>query len=642
MKNFILVTILLSSIVFSQSLQELNSLTNKNLDEIRLQLKNEIGDKEDKNIKDANDIEKKFDEVVINPMEIEPEPEPEYDFEDNYGYDYFQREINFFDNVPAPKDYLLGSGDEISISIWGETNLTKNFRINKDGLIFFENIGFINLSNKNITDAENHLLVVLQKIYSTLSKEKNTSKLMIELKKAKSLNVYFSGEVFNPGIHVVHPFADVFAALTQAGGVKITGSLRNIELIRNNIMIKKIDFYSFFNKGESDFSDFKLIDGDVLFVPPVNRRVEIKGAINRPGKYELHKKDSLNDLINFAAGLKADASSIAIIDRITPQEERKNDDHVFYSDNINFVFNSVANFNNGDTIQINSLGKVSSKVRIFGRVKNPGEYSAKNSTLKDILDLAGGFKDPLYRKTINDEEIIILRKDENQFYGKEIKSSYEDSPNIDIKIDDKIFVYESKNFNNSFTYRVDGEVNKPGTYVLTEDLKLKEAIDIAGGLTSLATFNNISVSQEFTVVDSLGQSITETQDVNNVGLDFELGINSVINVLPFENVIKVEGAVYNPGLIAFKKGLTLNQAIVLAGGYMPFSIKKETYIRSANGQIKKSKAFRFRSRRVSPGDTIIVPLDPDPSEFDTTSFFANLSSTLANIAAIIVIIQNNS
>ena len=135
MKNFILVTILLSSIVFSQSLQELNSLTNKNLDEIRLQLKNEIGDKEDKNIKDANDMEKEFDEVVINPMKIEPEPE--YDFEDNYGYDYFQREINFFDNVPAPKDYLLGSGDEISISIWGETNLTKNFRINKDGLIFF-------------------------------------------------------------------------------------------------------------------------------------------------------------------------------------------------------------------------------------------------------------------------------------------------------------------------------------------------------------------------------------------------------------------------------------------------------------------------------------------------------------------------
>jgi protein involved in polysaccharide export with SLBB domain len=235
-----------------------------------------------------------------------------------------------------------------------------------------------------------------------------------------------------------------------------------------------------------------------------------------------------------------------------------------------------------------------------------------------------------------------LRKDESQFYGKEIISSYENSSNININIDDKIFVYESKNYSNSFTYRVEGEVNKPGTYVLTKGLKLREAIDIAGGLTSLATLNNISVSQEFTVVDSTGQSLTETEDVNNIDLDFELGINSVINVLPFENVIKVEGAVYNPGLIAFKKGLTLNQAIILAGGYMPYSLKNQTYIRSANGQIKKSKAFSFRSRRISPGDTIVVPLDLNPSEFNATSFFANLSSTLANIAAIVVIIQNNS
>jgi protein involved in polysaccharide export with SLBB domain len=600
-----------------------------------MQLKSEIKKEENENVEEMEEI---FDEVVIEPDKIYTK----YDFENNYGYDYFQREINFFDNVPAPKDYLLGPGDYISISIWGEANLIKDFTINKDGLIFFENIGFINLSNKNINEAENHLLVVLQKIYSTLSKEKNTSKLMIELKKAKSLNIYFSGEVFNPGIHVVHPFADVFAALTQAGGVKITGSLRNIELIRNNIMIKKVDFYSFFNKGESDFSDFKLIDGDVLFVPPVNRRVEIEGAISRPGKYELHKEDSLNDLINYAAGLTADASSIAVIDRIIPIKERKNDDYVFDSENINFVFNQVANFNNGDIIQINTLGKISSKTRIYGRVKNPGEYSAKNSTLKDILDLAGGFKDPIYRKTINDKEIIILRKDESQFYGKEIISSYENSSNININIDDKIFVYESKNYSNSFTYRVEGEVNKPGTYVLTKGLKLREAIDIAGGLTSLATLNNISVSQEFTVVDSTGQSLTETEDVNNIDLDFELGINSVINVLPFENVIKVEGAVYNPGLIAFKKGLTLNQAIILAGGYMPYSLKNQTYIRSANGQIKKSKAFSFRSRRISPGDTIVVPLDLNPSEFNATSFFANLSSTLANIAAIVVIIQNNS
>ena len=149
---------------------------------------------------------------------------------------------------------------------------------------------------------------------------------------------------------------------------------------------------------------------------------------------------------------------------------------------------------------------------------------------------------------------------------------------------------------------------------------MKDAIDLAGGLTTLATYENISVSQEFTVIDSLGESVTETQDVNNVNLDFELGINSVINVLPFENVIKVEGAVYNPGLIAYERGLTLQDAITLAGGYMPYSIKEQTYIRSANGEIKRSKFLNIRSRRISPGDTIVVPLNPEPKEFDATFF----------------------
>jgi len=75
---------------------------------------------------------------------------------------------------------------------------------------------------------------------------------------------------------------------------------------------------------------------------------------------------------------------------------------------------------------------------------------------------------------------------------------------------------------------------------------------------------------------------------------------------------------------------------------MPYSIKEQTYIRSANGEIKKSKFFKIISRRISPGDTIVVPLNPEPKEFDPTSFFANLSSTLANIVAIIVILENNN
>ena len=76
---------------------------------------------------------------------------------------------------------------------------------------------------------------------------------MLELGKLKSLNIYFSGEINKPGIQLVHPFSDIFAALVQVGGVNVEGSLRNIQLIRNNEKIDTIDLYSFLQKGLTIF-----------------------------------------------------------------------------------------------------------------------------------------------------------------------------------------------------------------------------------------------------------------------------------------------------------------------------------------------------------------------------------------------------
>ena len=67
-----------------------------------------------------------------------------------FGYNYFQREINFFDNIPAPNDYRLGPGDQLTISFWGERNSREKFTIDKEGQIFYRDIGFINLSNNNL------------------------------------------------------------------------------------------------------------------------------------------------------------------------------------------------------------------------------------------------------------------------------------------------------------------------------------------------------------------------------------------------------------------------------------------------------------------------------------------------------------
>ena len=630
---YMLLFVLLISSINSQSMMDIESLSNSELDEIKSQYQID-NDNESFENEDLNDVISQ--PVNINQIKLDVEEHNEY-----FGYDYFQSNVNFFDNFPTPSDFKLGPGDESIISLWGETNSRERYLLNKEGLIYFENVGFINLSNKTINDAEKLLVNELSKIYSTLNDVENPTRLMIELGKLKSLNIYFSGEVAKPGIQLVHPFSDIFVALIQAGGVNIEGSLRKVQLIRNDEVLATVDFYNFFRNGKNDFSDLRLVDGDIIHVPFIINRVKIEGEVLRPGYYEMLNNEGLNDLINYSAGLEPKASSVVTIDTVKPMEDRNSQDNIISSINVDINKEENTMLNNGDLIFVRKVGDALSKVQVYGRVKVPGEYSAKNMSLRDILDIAGGFDDPTFRKTIR-EDIVILRKDENQFYSKEFSINYNDADSFSLNIDDKIFVYENINYRNSFTYRIEGEINKPGTYPLKKGITLQDAINIAGGLTELATIGNIVVTQEFTDIDLDGNETSIIENVANISLDFELSQNSVINIIPFENVVSVEGNVYNPGLVAFENGMTMSKAIIQAGGYKPYSLKKSAYVKRANGEVDKANIFRGKTKRLLPGDTVFVPLNPDPSDFDLTTFIADLSTTLANIAAILLIVDNQN
>ena len=650
MKNINIIFILLLSTIFAQvSMSDLNKLSNEQLDSIKAELQS--------NTKQDNLVENDDTEVnnTVVPVQITPaEIQDEINFlrsqidmfeeeEEFFGYNYFKKEnISFFDNIPTPADYKLGPGDEIIISLWGENNSRESVTLNKDGMIYYKNIGFINLSNKTLKSAEILLTEELSRIYSTLKDKNNPTTLMLELGQLKSINIYFSGHIENPGINLVHPFSDIFSAIVQAGGINSNGSLRAIQLIRNDQIITTVDFYSFFINGTNTFSNIKLIDGDTVHIPSFKNRISILGEVNRPSTYELLSNEFISDIIGYAAGFTSDASSTIVLNQIIPVEERYSDDNARTSIALNFKNSKSTPLNNGDSIEVLSIPNVEVNVEIFGRVKSPGVYPASNSSLKHILDIAGGFDDPIFRQTIRENEITVLRKDSNQFYATELITSYNEADKLQLLPNDKIFVYENINYRNSFTYRIEGEVNKPGTYSFKEGISVSDAIELAEGITSLSSFDNIVVFQEFTELDENDEEITKSESVGNVDGDFLLGSNSVVVALPFENVVRVEGNVYNPGLVAFSRGLTMYRAIEQAGGYMPYSIKNRTYVRRADGEIEKASLFRGRSKRIYPGDTIVVPVDPNPSDFDITTFVSDISTTLANIAAILLIVDNQT
>ena len=585
MNRKLILFFIVNNLLFAQiSQSQIDRFSNEQLDLIREELQSQ----------NSEDVITSIDEVEILPTE------PLIVENNLFGYDYFNQEINFYDNIPTPQDFKLGPGDEVVLSLWGEFNSRQSFTINKEGLIYYENIGFINISNKTIEEAENILIDELSKIYSTLADNNKSTKLMLELGRIKSINVYFSGQVNDPGISLVHPFSDIISALIQAGGVNSNGSLRQIQLIRSNKTIYNFDLYSFFVGGKNDFKNIRIIDGDVIHIPVVNKRVKIEGEVINPKFYELLNTDSLSNLINYSGGLTALASSKAIVDNILPLESRISDDNAQVSQSVSLFDAKQISLSNGSKVNILPIADNDKNVSIFGKVVAPGTYPAfkldtssengvlKNMTLKNLLDMAGGFDDEFFRKTI-DENITILRLNEEQFYGIEYNVNYENSDTFLLKVNDKVFVYENSNYKNSFTYTMRGEIKKPGTYPLKEGLTIEDAISLAGGITELGSINSVSVSKKLLRINEGGDEVDEEQLVGNIGLDFEIADENIITVLPKTNVIKVDGNVYSPGLVSTQgsTSITMSNAIELAGGYKPYSLKNNAYVIRANGQIEK-------------------------------------------------------
>ena len=647
MKKFIFLFFLIN-VLWSQqiSIADLNKISNNQLDQIRneLQTQNQV---------DNSSIE---NQNTFRPIQIQPELEVEND-DEYFGYEYFNQEINFFDNIPTPLDFRLGPGDEVVLSLWGETNQRKTYLLDKNGMLFFENIGFINISNKTIDEAEILLVEELSKIYSTLKDKNNSTELKLELGKIRSINVYFTGQVLKPGINLIHPFSDVFSALVQAGGINNSGSLRKITLIRDGKIIETIDFYSFFTSGFGEFQKIRIIDGDIIHIPPVNNRIQLSGEINKPKFYEALDSDKLTNLIEYAGGLKSTSSSKALIENIIPIDKRLSDDSAKSGTVVDLRLSENLTLSDGAKVTFLSIANNDYTVKVFGRVVNPGDYPVyhsisssqnqqilRNVSLKELLDLAGGFNDPVFRKTINDN-IVVLRMDENQFYSKEFNISYtSEAENFLLEVNDNIFVYESSNYNNDFKYYLSGEVNKPGVYPLKEDLTLAQAIALANGVSKFGSINSVSVTKTLESIDSDGNVIQNNQLVRNIDLDYKLSNGDEVTILPKTNVIRVNGNVYSPGLIGYQKegiAMSVKKAIELAGGYKPHSLKKRCYVVRANGEIEQVGFFRGGAKRVFPGDSVFVPLNPNPQDFDLTVFIADLSATLANIAAILLIADNN-
>jgi protein involved in polysaccharide export with SLBB domain len=222
----------------------------------------------------------------------------------SFGYDLFAGEpltISPLNNLPVPADYLLASGDEINVQLYGKENQRYNFIINREGEIEFDTLGPVNVAGLNFRELRT-------KIKAYVAKRMIGIEVNVTMGKLRTMQILVLGEAYKSGAYVLSSLSTITQTLKAAGGIKETGSLRNIQIKRKNKVIGHIDLYDWLIKGNTS-DDFRLHNGDVIFIPTKGIEVSITGEVRRPAIYELAPKTSLLKALKIAGGIKHKSAS---------------------------------------------------------------------------------------------------------------------------------------------------------------------------------------------------------------------------------------------------------------------------------------------------------------------------------------------
>ena len=291
------------------------------------------------------------------------------------------------------------------------------------------------------------------------------------------------GEVSNPGAYEMKSTATLFSSLYYFNGPKLSGSLRDIHLIREGKKVASIDFYDFLIRGKKK-NDVDLMDGDVVFIPLRNKTVSVEGEVNRPSIFELKEDENYSDLMNFFGGyLSTTYLKRAKINRINPIKERMKTgkDRILLDIDLYSLKNKKDEFSvlDGDFFTFFKIFDfVENSVKINGPVKRPGNYSLEKSlTILDLIEKADGLSSSdiywdradIFRKLPNNKESLLSFNLDSILLGVE-------DHNIELQAGDQLNIYKNSDMISSNDVRIIGYVKNPGVKKYREKMTVADLI----------------------------------------------------------------------------------------------------------------------------------------------------------------------
>jgi len=532
-----------------------------------------------------------------------------------FGYKLFHnRNLDFSPslNLPTPQSYVVGSGDQLLIDVYGASQQSFDVQVTPEGRIFLPNVGPVPVGGATIEAATARIKTELSKIYSGLQGGNPNTFLQIRLGNIRSIKVSMVGELTKPGTYTLPSFATVFNALYAAGGPNENGAFRKIQVYRGSKLISQVDIYEFLSKGDQS-ANINLQDNDVIIVPAVEGRAEVIGPVNREGLFEVKSGESLKDLFLYTGGF----SSLAYRDRVTIRRIEDNQRKIIDVPSSDFgsFYPQV-----GDEILIGeALDRYSNRVQISGSVMRPGEFSLEEGlTVKDLIEKAEGLRPEAFTN-----RVTLYRTSEDLTLAaipvelSEILAGHEED--IPLKNEDLLFIPSRYEIQEEFYVKVSGEVSFPGTYPFATSMTIGDLILRAGGLLESASNSSIEIARR--VRDPNSRQIAE---ISTLGIGPELEITEEERQLPLqpfdhvfirrspgfeqEQIMTVRGEVKFPGeFVISSANERISDVIKRAGGLSDFAypkgaslIRRTVYYKAKTEEEKREETLKEIYDRLNP------------------------------------------
>ncbi|MGA8212324.1 MAG: SLBB domain-containing protein, partial [Candidatus Sulfotelmatobacter sp.] len=383
-------------------------------------------------------------------------------------------------DMPVGPEYVLGSGDGLTVDLWG--GVTRRFYrvVDREGRISLPEVGPVLVAGKSLAEVQESVQKSLRTQFHDVSADVSLSRL-------RTIRVYVVGDVLRPGAYDVGSLSTPLNALFAAGGPTGRGSLRILKHYRGDQLVQDVDVYDLLLRGvKGDIQ--RLENGDTVMAPPLGPEITVEGMVRRPAIYEQKDEKSLADAVALAGGLLPTATlrHIEVQRVVSHQKQTMLSLDVPQDDSAEAATKQLEAFQiqDGDRIRIFPIAPYSQDaVYLEGHVLRPGKYSFHEGMR--VTDLISSYKDLLPEPALQYGEIIRLslpdfRPTVESFSVAEALADPTKSPVLTAL--DTVQIFGRYDFENPPDVSVLGDVRAPGTYRTSGDIHLSDAIHLAGGL----------------------------------------------------------------------------------------------------------------------------------------------------------------